>query len=100
MELFRCHYRWNQPIRSVGVRVTQLSMDDIPVQMNLFCDQRGRDREHQLDVTVDDIRRRFGFYSIQRGVAYTDRRLSNLNAREDHVVHPRGYMERGNLTGA
>ena len=99
-ELFRCHYRWNRPIRSVGIRVTQLSMDDIPVQMNLFCDQRGRDRAHQLDVTVDDIRRRFGFYSIQRGVAYKDRALSNLNAREDHVVHPRGYMERGNLTGA
>lgn len=100
MELFRCHYHWNRPIRSVGIRVAQLSMDDIPVQMNLFCDQRGRDRAHQLDVTVDDIRRRFGFYSIQRGVAYKDRALSNLNAQEDHVVHPRGYMERGNLTGA
>ena len=52
------------------------------------------------DVAVDAIRRRFGFYAIQRGLMYTDRKLAALNAKEDNVVHPHGYMERGNRTGA
>jgi len=25
--------------------------------------------------------------------------LSNVNAKEDHTVHPHGYMEGGNRTG-
>ena len=30
---------------------------------------------------------------------YQDRKLSALNAKEDNIVHPCGYMQRGNLTG-
>ena len=46
----------------------------------------------KADHAVDDIRRRFGFYSIQRGLMYQDRGLSMLNAKEDHTVHPHGYF--------
>ena len=52
------------------------------------------------DMSVDSIRRRFGFYSIQRGIMFYDRALSKLNAKDDNTVHPHGYMERGNRTGA
>lgn len=38
------------------------------------------------------IRRRFGFYSIQRGLMYRDRILSAVNAKEEHTVHPHGYF--------
>ncbi len=100
MELFRQHYQWEKPIRSIGVRVSELLLDSCPVQLNLFISQEQRDRQHRMDEAVDDIRRRFGFYAIQRGMMYTDRQLSSVNAKEDHTVHPHGYMERGNRTGA
>jgi DNA polymerase-4 len=52
-----------------------------------------------MDRTVDEIRRRFGFYSIQRGLTLSDKSLTVVNAKEDHTVHPHGYMECGNQTG-
>ena len=99
MELYRANYNWQKPIRSVGVRVSDLQIDTAPVQLSLFSDQKRRERYHRMDQTVDIIRKRFGFYSIQRGIMYQDRKLSALNAKEDNIVHPRGYMQRGNLTG-
>ena len=100
MKLFRENYKWEKPIRSIGVRVSDLVLEDCPVQLDLFISQEQREKQHQVDVAVDTIRRRFGFYAIQRGLMYTDRKLAALNAKEDNVVHPHGYMERGNRTGA
>ncbi len=99
LSLYRQHYHWQKPVRSIGIRVSNLSEDDSPEQLSLFTSQEKRERLGRVDRTVDDIRRRFGFFSVQRGLMYTDQRLADLNAREDHTVHPHGYMERGNRTG-
>ncbi len=99
IRLFRDNYRWDKPIRSVGVRACDLRNPDCPTQLSLFIDEAYRDKQRKVDTAVDDIRRRFGFQSIQRGLMYFDRQLSNVNAKEDHTVHPHGYMEGGNRTG-
>ena len=99
MKLFHENYSWNKPIRSVGVRACNLVNAACPVQLDLFTDERRREKEHKLDLAVDVIRRRFGFDSIQRGLMYQDRLLSKVNAKEDHTVHPHGYFENGNRTG-
>lgn len=99
MQIFKENYNWNKPIRSIGVRVADLMTDTVPVQLDLFNNQECRERQHKMDIAVDEIRRRFGYYSIQRGMMYQDRRLSSVNAKDDHTVHPHGYMERGNRTG-
>lgn len=99
MQIFKENYNWNKPIRSIGVRVADLMTDTVPVQLDLFNNQEHRERQHKMDLAVDEIRRRFGYYSIQRGMMYQDRRLSSVNAKNDHTVHPHGYMERGNRTG-
>ena len=46
----------------------------------------------KLDASLDDLRKRFGFYCVQRGLMYIDRGLSDVNAKEDHTVHPLGYF--------
>jgi DNA polymerase-4 len=99
MKLFREHYHWGKPIRSIGVRACDLLDASCPVQLDLFISEEKRERLHKMDMTVDVIRRRFGYESIQRGIMYQDRLLSNLNAKEDHTVHPHGYFESGNQTG-
>ena len=47
--------------------------------------------ESKLDRTVDEIRRRFGYFSIQRAAMYQDKVLSHLDAGT-HTVHPHSYF--------
>lgn len=90
-ELFKKHYRWEHPIRSLGVRGADLVMEDIPVQLDLFDNQEKREKLERLDRAVDEIRRRFGYFSIQRAAMYQDKVLSHLDAGT-HTVHPHSYF--------
>ena len=94
--LFRDNYSCERPIRSIGVRAGDLVDANAPDQTDLFHDEILRDKLRRTDIAVGDIRRRFGFYTIQRGLMYCDPQLSHVNAREDHIIHPHGYFEDGN----
>lgn len=94
MELFRDNYDWSHPIRSLGVRSADLVTADIPVQMSLFMNEEKRARQEKMDKAVDEIRRRFGYFSIQRAFMYQDKILSKLDAQGSHTVHPVGYFAR------
>ncbi|MEG0190199.1 MAG: DNA polymerase IV [Lachnospiraceae bacterium] len=90
--IFKESYNWRKPIRSLGVRGADLVNDNYWEQIDLFSSVELREKQEKMDQTVDDIRRRFGFYSVQRGLMYRDRILSAVNAKEDHTVHPHGYF--------
>lgn len=92
IELFRSNYRWQKPIRSLGIRASSLVPASCCEQLDLFTNNAIRNSQRLLDAAVDDVRRRFGYASIQRGTALMDCRLGSLNAREDHVVHPVGFL--------
>lgn len=100
MELFQMNYHWSKPIRSLGIRASSLCAANAPWQISMFIDPERRERQQRMDRAVDEIRRRFGFYSIQRGISISDQTLKSLNAKDDNTVHPHGYMEFGNRTGA
>ena len=89
--LFKDNYRWEHPIRSLGVRGCDLVSDDMPYQLDLFMSEQKREKLEKMDQVVDEIRARFGYQSIQRAFVYQDRLLAQLNARE-HTVHPQGYF--------
>lgn len=90
-KLFLDNYSWNEPIRSVGIRGADLVTDLNYEQMELFQDYEMRQKQMAMDAAVDNIRKRFGFFSIQRGMMYEDTILASVDAKEDHVVHPHGY---------
>ena len=90
--IFKENYNWRKPIRSVGVRGADLVNDNYWEQMDLFSSVEQREKQMKLDDAVDTIRRRFGFYSVQRGLMYRDKSLSSVNAKEDHTTHPIGYF--------
>jgi DNA polymerase-4 len=101
MELFHEIWHWPRPIRSIGVRIADLKPETVPYQLSLFRNEEQRVKLLAADRAADDIRRRFGYTSVQRGIMYRDRYLSSLNATaDDHMVHPHSYLERGNRTGA
>lgn len=94
MELFRNNYDWSHPIRSLGVRGADLVTADIPVQISLFMNEEKWAKQEKMDKAVDEIRRRFGYFSIQRAFMYQDKILSKLDAQGSHTVHPVGYFAR------
>jgi len=79
------------PLRSIGVRASALVGADAPEQMDIFTNHAKLDVYRAIDRTVDDIRRRYGYHSISRGLVGIDDKLGKLNAREEHVIHPVSY---------
>ena len=90
--IFRATYQWEKPIRSLGVRGAELTLDHAYEQLDIFCDYTRREKQEKADAAVDEIRKRFGYFSIQRGLMYQDKLLSSLDAKGSHTVHPQGYF--------
>ena len=92
MDLFRNNYHWENPIRGVGVRGTDLVNAMNNKQLTFFEDETREEKYIRLENTIDDIRRRFGHFSMQRAVMYVDRSLTELNPKDDHVIFPVSYF--------
>lgn len=90
--LFKENYSWNNPIRSLGVRGSDLVNDNYWEQLDIFRSAEYREKLLKADKAVDDIRRRFGYFSIQRGLMYKDKKLSHLDCESMHTVHPHTFF--------
>lgn len=90
MELFREHYRWDKPIRSIGVRGADLITAAGGIQLDLF-DRDPCDAE-ALERAIDGIRQRFGAYSVQRCALLQDQKLTGFNPKDDNVIHPVSFF--------
>ena len=98
--IFQRLYRWEKPIRSIGISVGDLKTENGPRQLSLFVNEKSRERQMRADRMVSDIRSRYGYAAVQRGIMHEDRYLSSLDATaEDHMIHPHSYFENGNRTG-
>ena len=82
MELFRKHYFWSRPIRSLGIRGTDLVAEGSVYQLTLLDDESKRDKLTKLERSVDRIRGQFGQTSLQRAVLMLER-LKSVNANND-----------------
>jgi DNA polymerase-4 len=99
MELFKKNYTWSKPIRSLGVRGSDLVPSGGTVQLTFLDDEKERDKIERLEITVDQIRGRYGNFSVQRALLLTDQRLGLINPKDDHVIHPVGYFKAGDIYG-
>lgn len=91
-EIFLKNWTWDKPIRSIGVRATDLITADSFMQLSLLDDENKKIRQEQLEHSVDDIRKRFGHYSVQRAFLLTDNKL-NRNPVEENVIFPVSYFK-------
>lgn len=92
IELMRKVYQWNRPMRSLGIRVTDLVPNRQPVQLQFGFDEEKRERLEKLDQTVDQLKVRFGNLCIRRATMLVDAPVSELDAKKNHVIHPVGYF--------
>jgi DNA polymerase-4 len=89
-EIFFNSWDWSRTIRLLGVRVTNLVLEDRYVQLSLFADPRHSKRE-RLDSCVDIIRDRFGQNSVQRAYLLNARK-EYPNPVEDNIIHPVSFF--------
>ena len=93
MELFRQHYRWHKPLRSVSLSAIYLVTANKHMQLSLFDDTAEQLLiQEQIEKTVDMLRHRFGHNAIKRASALLDPKLTGFNPKEDHTIHPYSYF--------
>ena len=93
-DLFHHNYAWPKPLRSVGVRGSDLSAEDETLQLSMLCDEQRREKREKIDRAVDAVRERYGYTSVQRAIVYTDAKLGGINPTE-HTIHPVGFFNAG-----
>ncbi len=79
------------PIRSMGVQASGLTADRY-VQLSCLPEAARQQKREDIERVVDDIRRRFGHFAIQRGVLLSDTDLSGFDPKGDHVIHPEIFV--------
>jgi DNA polymerase-4 len=92
LEIYTKKYAYFRPIRSFGVRACKLESGDKAVQLDLFSDHEKRERLERLETAIDELRNRFGYHIIQRGIIYEDRKLTGINPKE-HTIHPINFFD-------
>ena len=98
MRLFTDNYHWGAPIRSLTVTACDLAYGETAAQLTLFDDESARLRAEQAERAVDDIRRRFGYAAVGRAVFLKDASIGLINPKDDHVVHPVGFLKNGSMS--
>lgn len=88
--LFKKHTNGKQ-IRSLSVRACNLEPVDY-VQLSLLPDVAQLQKQEELESAMDNLRNRFGHFSLQKGLMLTDRELSNLDPKNDHIIHPMSFF--------
>ncbi len=92
LRLFEQRYRFGFPFRSMGINCSQLSPLDAPVQVDMFGEDERRVKQEQLERSIDGLRSRFGHQVIRRGIVLSDLSYSEINPKEEHIIHPVGFL--------
>lgn len=90
-ELYKQNHTSGKPVRSLSVRACNLSLQENE-QLSFLPDISEIQKQEEIENAMDNIRRRFGHFSIQRGILLSDKYLSNLNPKEDHIIHPESFF--------
>lgn len=92
LQLLQENYSFEQPLRTIGVTVSGIEEDGALTQLNLFVSEEERQRQKQLEKSIDEIRNRFGFEKVRRCITLLTPELSSFNPKEDHVIHPVSFF--------
>ncbi len=91
VSLCRRHYHFQIPLRSISISVTQLVSRHAHQQLSLFDDQ-DEPQEEALDQVMEEIRRRFGPFSIRRCSMKQDMELTDFDPLSEHTIHPVNFF--------
>ena len=90
--IFKNSYNWINPIRAVGVRVSGIEERRVPVQLDIFGQEKRRQKLRNLDNAVDDIRYRFGNDAVMRGNELIDSSIFAISPKMENSPLPASYF--------
>lgn len=73
-------HNFSEPLRAITVGAIRLS-DRTEVQLSLFDNNDGR--KEKLDDTIDEIRKKYGYKAVQRGLLLQNDLTGNLHEEDD-----------------
>ncbi len=86
--LFKSQYKARRAVRGLGVTVSgfdkgveQMSIDDLAGSY---------DKKDRVERVVGEIRKKYGYGTIQRGIMYEDRTALSMDVRGERLVRPGG----------
>ncbi len=91
--LFLNNYNFENPIRSIGVVVSDFSSAKTAMQYDFFTNTEKKAKLERIDKTVDWLKNRYGNYTIQRANLLKTTDISEFNPHDDHLIHPVGVLK-------
>lgn len=85
MQLFKEHYDWKNPVRALGVSVSNFCYG--AEQMNMFDSGGKKEKLNRLENTIDSLRGRYGNGVIRPAVVLRDNSISDLEIKDNHLTH-------------
>ena len=67
MKIFDENYIWNEPLRSVGIRVIGIKGENTAVQQDFWGISENERKEEEIENSIQTVRDKFGNDSIKRG---------------------------------
>ncbi|NLY62455.1 MAG: DNA polymerase IV [Erysipelothrix sp.] len=87
------HYPFFLPLRSIGIKASDLSDNAGVYQLNFFQDESIRKRDKDLDICIDEIRDKYGFEVIRKLSTDLNKNLTDFNPKGEHVIYPVAWFK-------
>ena len=84
-DLFSSLYKWNNPVRGVGVSVCNFTQG--AEQLLLGVDYEDINKKDKIDCAIDGIRKKYGNTSLQRARILQDKKLAGADIKGDNFTH-------------
>ena len=88
LALFDSRFAKGFPYRSMGISCSHLVTEAYPVQLDFLGNEEKRLAMERLEMTADDLKRRYGNQILRRAVILTDKSFAGLCPIDDNTVHP------------
>lgn len=86
------NYDFNFAIRGAGISVSGLSWHKT-IQQD-FTKTLKEEKLEQLENCVYKIQKKYGNTKIKKALILTDKKLSNLDIKSEHVIHPENFFRK------
>ena len=84
------HYNFDIALRSISLTAANLYEEAQYHQLSFFYNY---DKVASIERTMDKIRKKFGYRSINRTLLFMDKDLSSFSPLEDHLIFPQNYFK-------
>lgn len=91
-ELFKKLFPNQYSIRGLGVSVSGLTTNE--KQLHFINYNNKYIKKEKLEKSVDKIRKKYGNKSIQRLVVLKDKKMANLDIKDEHIIHPESFFRK------